>query len=410
MVIIEIDTPGGEVFSALKIVRAIQESQIPIIGHIKGWAISAGALISYACPKVYAQKGSIMGAATPVHVTSSTMLEAPEKINSALRAQFRSTAKLSSRNEAIAEAMVDKEICLVNRGGKIRCLLKGETVLQGDRVLFPAGKLVTLSDHELLEYGVIDAILEGPILKHTDLQAFNGTTPQEYQNNKIFIFAFLQKPIITSILSFAMLAGLYSLFSSGHFGFSSLCAIACAFLLFIAQHSSQTFAVVEWLLLALGLFCLLAEGFIPGFGILGFLGVILVLASLFVMNVAPMVSWHLPEFGFSKKEFSQRVISFCAAICVFSVLLLLFAKRIAARIFKTSPFILRDQNSFTSSPEMLQKGECGQTLSALRPWGKVNIQKSVYQVKAQDGYIETGKRVKVSFIKNNTIYVQRVTS
>jgi membrane-bound serine protease (ClpP class) len=409
MVIVKIDTPGGEVFSAIKIARALQEAKVPVVGYIDGWAISAGALITYACPTVYAKKGSIMGAATPVHTSSSAqMVEAPEKINSALRAQFRSTARVSNRDEALAEAMVDKEICLVERNGTIISLGSKQKVLESDQVVCAAGKLLTLSDAELLKYGVVDVLLATPLLEHPDFKDFEGCRPEEFKNKKMHFFTLLQKPLVSSILSLAMMAGFYSLFSTGNFGFSFFSAIACGSLLLVSQHSAETFAVLEWILLGIGLFCLLAESFIPGFGVLGLLGIVLVLASLFVMNVVPSVSWHLPSFGFSKTVVAERSIAFCAAISAFCAILLTFSKSIVKRIFKTSPLILRDDVKQEVAQEKFKKGDQGLCRSALKPWGKIEVCGKLVSVKSEKGYIKEGKEVKITSIKNSTYLVREV--
>ena len=62
-----IDTYGGRVDSAIDIANTIMEAPAPTIAFIKGrGAISAGALISYACDQIVMAPGANIGASTPV--------------------------------------------------------------------------------------------------------------------------------------------------------------------------------------------------------------------------------------------------------------------------------------------------------------------------------------------------------
>ncbi len=106
-----------------------------------------------------------MGAAEPVLMGESGKMEsASEKINSALRSDFASRAGFFNRNPLIAEAMVDKDLILVMRHGKIIKVDNDNQIRttgpDPDIVVSPKGKLLTLSAELMLEYGVADLILQ----------------------------------------------------------------------------------------------------------------------------------------------------------------------------------------------------------------------------------------------------------
>lgn len=69
-IILELDTPGGEVFAAQKISDALKEIDtqfnIPVVAFINNWAISAGAMLAYSCRYITVVKDGSMGAAAPV--------------------------------------------------------------------------------------------------------------------------------------------------------------------------------------------------------------------------------------------------------------------------------------------------------------------------------------------------------
>src|SRR5690606_15373091 len=88
-VILDIETPGGRVDAAQRIVRAIQESDVPVYAFVNMHAHSAGAMIALSADEVYMRPRSQMGAVTPVLGDGQ---RAPEKIVSAMRAEMRALA------------------------------------------------------------------------------------------------------------------------------------------------------------------------------------------------------------------------------------------------------------------------------------------------------------------------------
>lgn len=179
-IILELNTPGGEVFAAQKMSDALRaldiQHGIPVVAVINHWAISAGAMLAYSCRYIAVVKEGIMGAAEPVTSgIDGQMMAASEKVNSALRADFSSRAAFFNRDPLIAEAMVDKDLIIVRRDGKI-IKLDSESQIQfsgpqPDEVISPKGKLLTLNAEQLMQYGVADILL--PSVKLSEI------TPEE---------------------------------------------------------------------------------------------------------------------------------------------------------------------------------------------------------------------------------------
>ena len=110
-VIFRIDTPGGRVDSAVDIATAITAAPLRTIAYIEGMgAISAGALISFACDDIIMSPGSAIGAATPVIPTAEGLMPTGEKEVSFMRAKMRSLAESNGHSPDLAQAMVDKDI------------------------------------------------------------------------------------------------------------------------------------------------------------------------------------------------------------------------------------------------------------------------------------------------------------
>lgn len=106
-----IDTYGGRVDSAIDIANVILESPVPSIAFITGrGAISAGALISYACDQIVMAPGANIGASTPISPGVEMTEEMNEKSMSFLRAKYRALGEENGHNPLIGEAMVDPSI------------------------------------------------------------------------------------------------------------------------------------------------------------------------------------------------------------------------------------------------------------------------------------------------------------
>lgn len=114
-IIFSIDTPGGLVDSCLNIVATILSAPYPTIAYVNTdtegmGAISAGAIISFACKDIIMSSTANMGDAAPVTPTQEGMMPLGEKEVSFLRSKMQSLAEHNGHNPAIARAMVDKDV------------------------------------------------------------------------------------------------------------------------------------------------------------------------------------------------------------------------------------------------------------------------------------------------------------
>jgi len=110
--ILKVDTPGGLIDSAVDITNILLEVKCPTVAYIHGMgAISAGALISYACKNIVMAPGSNIGASAPIIIGEAQPSEEfNEKTKSYLRSRYRSLAEVNRHDPILAEAMVDSKI------------------------------------------------------------------------------------------------------------------------------------------------------------------------------------------------------------------------------------------------------------------------------------------------------------
>ena len=146
-IVFDINTFGGRVDAATQIKDAILGSDVKTIAFINRRAISAGALISLSCEKVFMTGGGLIGAATAVDMSGK---KGSEKVISFMREEMASTAEKRGRNKAIARGMVDEELTFTH------LLIDQDSILVDDIEGRKEGKLISLTTDQALKYHIAD--------------------------------------------------------------------------------------------------------------------------------------------------------------------------------------------------------------------------------------------------------------
>lgn len=177
-ILIEIDSPGGRVDMAMRMSSALQritncDTYAYINGGACGGASSAAVAVSLTCDKIYMAPVSVMGAATvitmdengkPIEIREVLGETIGEKIGSAWRNYLASLAANKNRPAALAKAMEDKDIEVVeiNKNGK-RVFIESINKSPDDVVVktwSKKGSLLTLTAEEAVDCGMADKIYE----------------------------------------------------------------------------------------------------------------------------------------------------------------------------------------------------------------------------------------------------------
>lgn len=443
-IILELNTPGGEVFAAQKISDALKEidiqNDIPVVTFINNWAISAGALLAYSTRFISITKDASMGAAAPVIATETgEMKEASEKVNSAMRADMANRARFFDRNPYIAEGMVDKDIILVKREGEIIKVDSDAQIKPTDTLIKAKGKLLALNAQQLMEDKVADILLEPKKLPPiTAEEQETGKWPAEkslifeypffakipsavidsYRMDwKTRFFVFLANPVVASILMLGLMLGIYLELSHPGFGFPGVLAFVCLFLIVLSNLSLQIANWLEVILLVSGILVILVDlFFLPTFGLLGFVGVVIFLAGLFGMMLPNIGSisfdYDTKTLNAAGTAFVERLAWLCGTILVGVLLIAIIARYVTPTIATWSKLVLTgsEQEGYIAgaSPAVLpQPGSKGEVVSTLRPAGKVLIEDKIYDALTAGSFIDKGTSIIVRRLEGNVIIVDR---
>ena len=436
--LLEINSPGGEVHAAEQISKALKEIDsegIPVLAYINNWAISAGALLAYSCRYIVITPGAAMGAAEPVFASNGEMKSAPEKINSVIRNEFANTARYFNRNPLIAEAMVDKDIILVLRHNRITQLTSPDEIrtsgLDKDIIISAEGKLLTLNSEQMLSYRIANAEVaesklevEGPVPASASpvfsLPYLNTIPNAELLPYEMSwqegVFIFLASPMVQSLLFLGLMIGFYIEISSPGFGLAGGIAVLCLLLIGVSSYHEQASSVLEWVFLLIGFILLMIELFvIPGFGILGFFGLLLMLGGLFALMLPAVDSfdflWDANAWSSSGEIFLTHLAWLAGTFVVGVIILILLARYVLPKISLWSPLVSwGEQEGYTavSERETVSIGEQGIAFSSLRPAGKAEINGHIYDVLTRGSFVEKGEKIQVFQVKGNRIFVEKV--
>jgi len=382
-IIFKINTFGGRVDAATQIKDAIMGTDRFTIAFINNRAISAGALIAISCGKIVMVKGSSIGAATVVDQTGEKV---GEKYQSYMRSEMRSTAEKNGRRTDIAEGMVDERV-----------------IVPG---LVDSTQLITLTSLEAYQYGIADTILNNidEVLAYFNLEGSETIT--QTSNWAEDVVRFLNNPIISSILIMIGFFGLLAEIKSPGWGLPGTAGLIALALFFGSAYILQLASIIEILLFVIGLGLILLEVFvIPGFGVAGISGIILVIVSLFLSMVGedPFLDMH---------AVSMAIIQLSVALLLSLVLIFLLAKYLPkSNIFKR--FILSEEErsvaGYTSRKDAKDLlGAKGIALTTLRPAGTAEINGKRVDVVTDSEYIEHGRQIEVVEVDGMRIVVREI--
>lgn len=316
ILIMSMDTPGGLVDSMRDIVGAILNSPIPVAVYVSppgARAASAGTYILYASHIAAMAPGTNLGAATPVQIggnTDSFSTTATEKDNNTpADNDDQEPAPSEEIKGAMEKKMVHDAVAYIRSLAELR----GRNAEWAEQAVREG---VSLSVNEALKINVIDLVandvsdllgkIDGREVTIEDRQIVLNTADLKVQtiepNWRIKLLSIITNPNIAFIL---MLVGIYGIifeFSNpGSIGPGLIGVICLLFGLYALNVLPLNYAGLG--LLMFGLVLMVAEAFVPSFGILGISGIV-----AFVLAATMLFDTDIPGF-----TISWTVIVFTAA-------------------------------------------------------------------------------------------------
>lgn len=368
-IIIEIQTLGGRVDSAIKMRDAMNASDVPIVVYIGSRAISAGALISISADTIVMAPGSHMGAAKPQPDDPKTV--------AFVSGEFRTAAERTGRDPQVAVAMVDESI-----------------EIEG---LVAEGEILDLTANEAMEWGYADYIADGrpEMLQLLDWEDATLTEVEMDFRHRIAQF-FTSYEVASILLTLGMIALVAEFFTQG-FGVSGIIGIACFALYFISGFFAGYTETWSAVLFFVGVAMLIVEIFVPELGPFGLSGLVAMIIGII----------------FSAPTIKQGILTLMIALLVTILSIPVFFK-----LFGKSQLIQRLVLSHAETVDMGYVhtggkkpdlvGKTGISVTVLRPSGTIEIDDQRVDAIAQGSFIASGTPVRVVQTEGSKVIVAPV--
>lgn len=439
-IIFHINSAGGPLAQSQNLAIAIADldpKKVRTVAFIPKEAIGSAAVIALGCDEIYLEPTARLGDARPTEGDSPREgNRVSDDIVRHYREALTTLAKRKNRPEGVAEAMADKTVQLFQvknrRTGKVWYLTdaeihdsngewdKGLPVPEAGR-----NQLLTLNGaraHELL-------VAEPPVRDFDDLKQRLGIPPEmsvtEAQRTWVDSLVFWLNTDLA--LFFLVVVGFICIYIELHLmtGALSIVAALCFALFFWSHFLGGTAGWLEVVLFLIGVVCLALEIFvIPGVGIFGVTGVLLIFASLILASQ----TWHNIEPNEDYRRLSWTLGTLGGSILSVIIIGVTMSRflphvRVFDRMVLTPPGIgspgsleprlrpnLADEHTFGSPSEVSRSlvGQEGTALTGLRPAGKAKINGRPIDVVSDGPFIPPDRRIEVVAVSGNRVVVREI--
>lgn len=381
IVILQLDTPGGLDTSMREIIQDILKSPIPIISYVApqgARAVSAGTFIMYASHLTAMAPGTDLGAATPVQIG---MPFGPEEKKPGKETQGKPKAGLEEKVLSDAIAYIKALADLHGRNKEWAVKFVAEAVSLSAEEALAAGviEIVAKNYQDLLDQaeGRIVTVKGEKVTLHTQDIKLEKIEP-DWRSKLLSI---ITNP---NIAFFLLIIGLYGIIfefinpgalAPGVFG--TICLLVALYALHVLPINYAGLALI-----LLGIGFIVAEAFMPSFGVLGIGGII-----AFVIGAIMLMDTDVPGFQIS--------FFFIAFMAVLSAGFLFLVASLALRSHR-KPIIAGRESMIHKKGHVLEwKGNEGTVKVQGETWGAQS-----------KGSLKKGDKIIVTHMDGLTLHIK----
>ncbi len=427
VVILEIESPGGMVDPSFAIAQTLRQVDwARTIAFIPREALSGAAVVALGCDEIYLHPEAYMGDVGVLIMGEDSLFRyAEEKVRTNIAHQLRELASARGRPPALAEAMVNMELVVYQ-------VTNRQT---GEQTFMSQEELDAAEDGPDWERGVPvfesreKYFLQVSGQRATELQLAEGTAGDRHElldqlgiqgeltvlkptavDTAVFL---LNLPLITGLLFVVGLVALYVELSAPGISVGGLIAMLCFALFFWSRFLGGTAEILEVLLFLSGVVFLAVEVFVlPGFGVAGLLGLLLMFSGVV------MASHHfvVPETPRQLSALAHTMLVVASSGITFLVVAS-FLSRYFGMLPVLNRLVLQAEGGSERSPRASSAtqaalagpsvgvGDLGRAHSALRPAGKAWFQDELLDVMTDGDFVEAGRQVRILEIQGSRIVV-----
>jgi membrane-bound ClpP family serine protease len=413
-----IDSPGGSVADAMDLANflafGLDPAKVRTVAYVPVEARADAAIVALACDQLVMHPRAVLGG-------SGAYEPSADEVEQVRRTIHKELAPRKGRSWSLMAAMIDPHMNVfpASKLGDVEYFCDDELAEQPEPDKWQRGTLVTtpgiplqLSGTKAEEYQLANHLVEN----FAQFKQYYGL-----ENDPLlvepgwadFLIQALASPGVAVLLLVIGGAALYVELHAPGIGIGAFVAAICFLMFFWSRYLGGTAGWLEISLFVAGVSCLLLEIFvIPGFGIFGLGGGVLVLASLVLASQTFV--WPRNEYQFDQLEHSLLTI------CVAGIGLFLVAYFLRKRLPR-SPLLgrmmlappageeaenIRRRESLVDFHELV--GTSGTTTTQLTPGGKARFGDMLVDVIADGEVIDRGTPIEVVEVRGSRVLVRKV--
>ena len=417
-VVLWIDSDGGaadESFPLANYLTSLDPAEVRTVAYVPQRALADAAAVAIACDHIVMLPGARLGGSWPEEVS-------PED----LQAYAGNAAEIAASNQrckSLAAAMFDPHLAVYRytrpRDGFVDYFSEAEAAelppedewRQGELVTTP-GEMLAPTGQQAEQLGIAWQTVEdfAELKQIYGLEGDPTLIEPGWAEHLIYALNTAAGSIILLAIGFW---ALYAEMQAPGIGLGAFVGGLCFLLFFWSHYLDGTATWLEVCLFAAGIVCLLLEVFaLPGFGIFGVGGGLLILASLILASQTFYVPRNATEFATFRT--SMGVVA--------GAIGLLFGGAVVIhRYWHRTPILNRmllSPPSFEEREDIAQReslaawshllGEHGQTTTQLTPAGKARFGRELVDVISEGDLIQRGRPIEVIEVRGSRVVVREV--
>jgi membrane-bound serine protease (ClpP class) len=280
--------------------------------------------------------------------------------------------------------------------------------VKSKKLIIEEGQLLTMYAKEAHEYQFAKEIVEDrdSLLKSLNLDKVATTLLETNWSEQMVRFLESIAPVLLGI----GLVALWIEFKAPGFGLPGIIGILCLATVFLSKHLVGLAETPEIIIFFIGIALLAVEILvIPGFGIAGISGIIMVLIGL----VLSFQDFTIPITPYDVETFVKNIFTIMCSLLGSGIAIFLLIKYMPGipifhRLVLTASETAQGGYVIPSQPEGEDDltGRKGKAVTILHPTGKIEVNNHTLDVVTDGEYIEKGQAVEIVEVRGNRIVVK----
>ena len=406
-----IDSPGGSPNAAMALANElanVANDDTRVVAFVNQQALASAAVVALACDEVVMHPDGQLGGAGKTYIS--------DRDNANLLKAIRGVAKARGRDWSMMAAMVDQNVKVYQytNGAATRLFSEAEAAEQEDPDAWQQGELIDTREGLATDVALALRVAKTNANDLQELMQFYGIEEDLQSAEDPWLVDRLERlatqPWFARTLLFIAFFTLIAEFSAPGIGAPGFVSALCFLLFFWTQFLNGNVTWLEPLLFVGGVVCVAMEILvIPGFGIFGIGGALMVIASI----VLASQTFVIPRNSYQYEQLPSSIFMAVWALSGGFVAMVVLRRYlhqapILNRLLLRPPApeeveALHERESLVSWNHLL--GKTGKATTQLTPSGKARFGDDIISVMSDGDLVEKGASVYVVEVQGSRIVV-----